>query len=352
VRASGDGVVPLSAKQAVRTTKEIADAPDAPGQITLGQLCEGLLAQIVSDPDRYRDQYNPPQRIARIKEAFGDRPAASIRPFEISNWLSTLKTPKGARVSDGTWNRYRTVFSAIYSWGKEQEKVTVNPVREFKRRKESDGVIRYLDPEEEAALRKVLMEDVEATPADKPILRQQRMHRIYELDLGLGTGVRRGEQYRVTWPAVNFNRKEIVIPKTKFGPARTVHMTRDVEHALRELKKMPLTPREWKKGKLSKVPADCVFAIHENKTWFTSAVKRAKLKGVHWHVLRHTFISRLVQKGVNLRIIQVAAGHRTIAMTARYAHLDKSSLAEAMELLNREPTLLPTKKKTKRKKKK
>jgi site-specific recombinase XerD len=89
------------------------------------------------------------------------------------------------------------------------------------------------------------------------------------------------------------------------------------------------------------VPKGCVFAIHENRTWFVSAVKRAKLKGVHWHVLRHTFISRLVQKGVNLKIVQVAAGHRTIAMTARYAHLDKSSLANAMALLDWEPTLPP-----------
>lgn len=337
VRASGDGIVPLTAKQVVRTAKEAADAPDAPGQVTLGELCEGLTTAIAVDPEHYRDQYNPPRRIARIKKAFGDRAAASIRPFEISNWLSTLKTPKGERISDGTWNRYRTMFSSIYTWGKQQEKITVNPVHEFHRRKEPDGVIRWLDPEEEVALRKVLLEDVESTPEDQPVLKQQRQHRIYELDIALGTGVRRGEQYRITWSAVNFNRKEIVIPKTKFGPARTVHMIPAVERALRGLKKLKLTPREWKKGRPSKVPLGCVFAIHENRTWFVSAVTRAKLKGVHWHVLRHTFISRLVQKGVNLKIVQVAAGHRTIAMTARYSHLDKSSLADAMALLDWEP---------------
>lgn len=233
VRASGDGVVPLSAKLAVRTAKEAAEDPAGPDQITLGQLCEGLKAHIASDPEHYRDQYNPPRRIARIKAAFGNRPAASIRPFEISNWLSTLKTPKGKRISDGTWNRYRTMFSSIYAWGRQQEKVTVNPVREFKRLKEPDGIIRWLDPEEEAKLRKVLMEDVEATPEDHPVLMQQRLHRIFELDIALGTGVRRSEQYRVTWPAVNFNRKEIVIPKTKFGPARAVYMIPAVERALK-----------------------------------------------------------------------------------------------------------------------
>ena len=301
-----------------------------------------MKAKIAADPEHYRDQYNPPRRIERIREAFGDRPAESIRPFEITNWLSSLKTPKGQRISDGTWNRYRTMFSSLYAWGKQQEKVSVNPVREFHRRKEPDGVIRWLDPEEEVRLRKVLVDDVESTPADQPTLKKQRLHRIYELDIALGTGVRRAEQYRITWPTVNFNRKEIIIPKTKFGPARTVHIIPAIERALKALKKLPLTPREWKKGMPSKVPPQCVFAIHENRTWFTSAVKRAKLKDVHWHVLRHTFISRLVQKGVNLKIVQVAAGHRTIAMTARYAHLDKSALVNAMALLDWEPTPLPT----------
>jgi hypothetical protein len=152
VRSTGDGVVPSSAKQPVRTAKEVAVAQRVADQITLGGLCDGLLNQISGDPDRYRDQYNPPLRIARIRKAFGDRLAASIRPFEISNWLSALKTPYGERISDGTWNRYRTVFSSIYTWGKEQEKIVVNPVRDFKRRKEPDGVIRYLDPEEEVML--------------------------------------------------------------------------------------------------------------------------------------------------------------------------------------------------------
>jgi site-specific recombinase XerD len=59
-------------------------------------------------------------------------------------------------------------------------------------------------------------------------------------------------------------------------------------------------------------------------------------------VLRHTFISRLVQKGVNLKVVQVAAGHRTIAMTARYAHLDKSALVNAMALLDWESAPLST----------
>jgi site-specific recombinase XerD len=63
-------------------------------------------------------------------------------------------------------------------------------------------------------------------------------------------------------------------------------------------------------------------------------LSRAKIKNFWWHCLRHTFCSRLVQQGVNLKIVQELAGHRTIAMTARYAHLDKTNLVKALALLN------------------
>jgi integrase len=40
-----------------------------------------------------------------------------------------------------------------------------------------------------------------------------------------------------------------------------------------------------------------------------------------WHSVRQTFTSRLVMSGVNLKTVQDWMGHKTIAMTARYAHL-------------------------------
>jgi integrase len=140
----------------------------------------------------------------------------------------------------------------------------------------------------------------------------------------------------MTWPDVNFDRKEIVVPKTKFGPARVVLMNRDVEHALRELQKMPLVPRRRTKDQPSKIPANSVFPLRDNKSWFNGATRRAKIQKFRWHDCRHTFCSRLVQRGVNLKVVQELAGHKTIAMTARYAHLDKANLVDALALLNRD----------------
>jgi len=103
----------------------------------------------------------------------------------------------------------------------------------------------------------------------------------------------------------------------------------------KELEKIPLNRRRHRKNKEVNGPENAVFSIDDNKKWFKNAVTRAGIKKFRWHDLRHTFISRLVQRGVNLRIVQEAAGHRTIAMTGRYAHLNKTDLSNAMALLNR-----------------
>ena len=54
--------------------------------------------------------------------------------------------------------------------------------------------------------------------------------------------------------------------------------------------------------------------------------KRAGLRSVQWHVLRHTAASHWVMRGASLKAVQDLLGHSTIQMTMRYAHLARSSL--------------------------
>jgi integrase len=52
------------------------------------------------------------------------------------------------------------------------------------------------------------------------------------------------------------------------------------------------------------------------------------------YALRHTCASRLVQRGINLRVVQEWMGHKTITVTMRYAHLTPTNLLEAVKVLN------------------
>jgi site-specific recombinase XerD len=62
-------------------------------------------------------------------------------------------------------------------------------------------------------------------------------------------------------------------------------------------------------------------------------VKAAGIEDFRFHDLRHTFGSRLVMSGVDLRTVQELMGHRTIAMTLRYTHLSPDHQQQAVERL-------------------
>jgi site-specific recombinase XerD len=53
-----------------------------------------------------------------------------------------------------------------------------------------------------------------------------------------------------------------------------------------------------------------------------------------WHCLRHTFASRLVMAGVDIRTVQELLGHKTISMTVRYSHLVPKHTLAAVERLD------------------
>ena len=77
------------------------------------------------------------------------------------------------------------------------------------------------------------------------------------------------------------------------------------------------------------------------RRWFEPALADAKITGFSWHCLRHTFASRLVMAGVDLRTVQELLGHKAIAMTVRYSHLAPKHTLAAVERLDA-PTETPT----------
>src|SRR5205823_1878444 len=78
------------------------------------------------------------------------------------------------------------------------------------------------------------------------------------------------------------------------------------------------------------------------RRWFADAIKQARLVNFRWHDLRHTFASRLVMAGVDLRTVQELLGHKTITMAVRYSHLAPAHQREAIERLTERPTSTAT----------
>jgi integrase len=327
IKRTGGGVLPTTAKQPARTFSELAKTGS---EVTVGELCDDLLRHIRRNPQDYKDQRNPPYRIGLVRTKFGNRSATTVQPFEIADWLDDM-----VDLAPATRNRLKVTVSAIYKRGKERGRVNVNPARDVKQKRVNNGVVRDLKRDEEDRIRAVLQKAVDSCPPENKRRRERLLHRIYELDVSLGSGMRKGEQYGIVWPDVNFDDRKITARDTKNGETRIIPMIDDVFHALKAIKAMGLKRKNRSRDCPNPSSKDSVFAVGDNKRWWKATLKAAKVTNYRWHDNRHTFCSRLAQSGASLKVIQEAAGHKTIQMAARYAHLHQTHLAEAMSVLNR-----------------
>jgi integrase len=172
-------------------------------------------------------------RMKRILEAFKSRPAESISSQDIEKWFAE-QTWKPA-----TFNRYKALFSLVYRLAISAGKVKVNPARAVKTRTENNGRTRFLSKEEETRLRQQIAEHC---PEHLP-----------EFDIALYTGMRRSEQYGLTWGCVDLERRILTIPRSKHGWMRYVFLNDTSLAALQMLWKFPNgTGRVFSSGCTSK----------------------------------------------------------------------------------------------------
>lgn len=254
-----------------------------------------------------KDVRNFKGRMKNIIEAFGDRIADDIKPSDIDCWLGAHDW------SPATKNRYKNVFGKTFKIALADGKATNNPARMVEQRAENNARIRFLSEVEEERMRAV-------------IAKRFPMH-MPEFDVALHTGMRKSEQFSLEWSQVSLGRKRIKLEKTKNGSNREIPLNKT---CLKVFETLYATRPHNGRIFQSKYGRD----LNDPRKWFEIAVHEAKVLNLRWHDLRHTFISRLVMRDVNLRTVQELAGHKTISMTTRYAHLAPEHNQAAIEKLD------------------
>ena len=70
------------------------------------------------------------------------------------------------------------------------------------------------------------------------------------------------------------------------------------------------------------------FGVKYSKTSCNQIVKKHLGKDYHFHTLRHSCFTTLLESGVDIRIIQQIAGHSSVKTTEIYTHVSTNLLSK------------------------
>jgi len=245
--------------------------------------------------------------LRRLSESFSGKRLSEVSPFLIEKHKQR-RVQVGARVRA---NRELAALKAVFNRCREWKLFEGdNPVASVKMLKEPRQRLRFLEREEEARL---LAECAE--PLRTLVL------------IGTNCGLRlKSEALTLRWADVDVGRRMLTVAAAyaKSGTSRTVTLN---SLMLAALTRLPKT-------------SEFVFAKGTGKPYhairgFREACQRAGLTGVTPHSTRHTFATRLVENGVDLRTVQELGGWATLSLVQRYAHVSPSRKADAVEGLVR-----------------
>ncbi len=153
------------------------------------------------------------------------------------------------------------------------------------------------------------------------------------------TGLRSKQLRELKLEYADFDRSVLVVMNTKGNNYYTISMNEELKTTLLYLRDNYISPL-GKASRRKKYQREYFFCapngqmIKSFKNSFSKAVKRAGLKNVTPHVLRHTFASHLVMNGVDLPTVKELLGHQSITTTMIYSHLSDEHKAKAVNKLS------------------
>ena len=222
-------------------------------------------------------------------------------------------------VGPATINKELNLLSAALNYARRRLQWNVpNPV-EGMRLRPPEGRIRWIDRTEAARL-------IQAAETIRGYLPDF-------IQLGLNTGMRKGEMLGLSWDRVDLDRGILYLTDKdqKSGKHGSVPLNAEALAALQRRRAhrdafCPDSPWVFAKRDGTR--------IADIKKGFKTACERAGLEDFHPHDLRHTCAAWLVQGGVDIRTVSELLRHNSIQITMRYAHLAPENVRDAVERLS------------------
>ena len=268
--------------------------------------------------ERFQGKNNEDERMYMriILGGFGGKIVSDIDKRDVESFQASRRSTlrkDGRPRANSTCNReveaLRRLLNKAIEWGMLER----NPASRLKPLPEPKGRTRFLTLDEA-----------------KRLLEASSRHLRPIIVCALETGMRRSEILGLRWSDVDMRTRTIYLGDTKNGESRHVPISNRLFSVFSTL------PR--------RLGSDCVFTgepkigktgtpFHDVRTSFENACRRAGIETFRFHDLRHTAASHMAMARVPLRTIGEILGHKTSAMTERYAHLTPEHKRKAVECL-------------------
>jgi site-specific recombinase XerD len=248
-----------------------------------------------------------------IVNYFGaDKPVVDITIRDIEHYKNEKYDRKRSPHTINHDLRYfKAFFNKLICWGI----LDKNPCKGIKPIRIDETIRPYLSKEE----LHIVLTHTEGTQLHDIIL------------IAVLTGLRLGEIVNLTWVDILLDKRKIIVRsngnfRTKTGKIRTIPINSSLQKILEEVPE--------KKGILFKGTNEKAIRTEFVSKQFKKAVRDCNLNDkLHFHSLRHTFGSYLVEQGVSLFHVQQLLGHSSPWVTQIYAHLGTNELMSSVEKL-------------------
>jgi integrase len=253
---------------------------------------------------------------SQLIQSVGNVDLKSISTRELDKFLTSVFS----RSKHAAWLYYRTLKAAL-SKAVEWNYIDSNPLKMLRLPKIPRPHPRFLSTED---LNLILKN------TDSDLMRNLFLTAFY-------TGLREGEIVNMKWSWIDFEEKLI-----------TVKISNDYITKNKQERIIPLTTRISKmiisryNDEQDPIKNPYVFyrikGIKLNEDFVSRYFKKVvRLVGlpddIHFHTLRHSFASNLVQRGISIYSVKELLGHKSIVTTMIYSHLNRESLIKAISCL-------------------
>lgn len=274
-----------------------------------------------------------------INPTLGMQNIEELSRRDIQEFLSQQKAEGNIRTGGGklsatSANLMLTVLNLAFEYACDMELLEQNPCERIRRSREEPKKVEAFTKDEQRRLEQAIMESGDS--------------RLFGILLCLYTGLRIGELLGLEWQDIDLDRGIIHIDKT-------VYREKDGDGDWQLCVDTPKTKASERDIPLPYYITDmirkhqaisCSSYVVENKKgermsirsyqyMFERLTEKAGVRKLNFHALRHTFATRAIECGMDIKTLSEIMGHKNASITLnRYAH---SMMDTKIEMMNKLP---------------